>query len=160
MENLFGNYIGIVHTFFALLAMLSGGWVLLQSKGGKRHRQIGYVYVGAMLLMLLTAFGIYRLYGGFGIFHFFAVISFLTLAGGMYPALKRPHNWLGLHYRLMSWSVAGLYAAFVAEVATRLLPQQYFGLVVGIGSALVLGISAYLIYGSRKHILEKYKKWV
>lgn len=76
MESFFGNAIGIVHTIFAVIAMLSGAWVLLQPKGGTRHRQMGYVYVGAMLLMLLTAFGIYRLFGGFGIFHFFALISF------------------------------------------------------------------------------------
>ncbi len=160
MEEFISSYLGISHTIFAVVAMISGVWVLLQPKGGRRHRQLGYVYVGAMLLMLITAFGIYRLFGGFGIFHFFAVISLLTLAGGMYPALKRYRNWLGLHYRLMSWSVAGLYAAFVAEVATRVFPQKYFGWIVGLGSALVIGISAYLIYSRRKYILEKYKRWV
>lgn len=159
MEILFGNYIGIAHTIFAVVAMITGIWVILQPKGGRRHRQIGYLYVGTMLLMLVTAFGIYRLFGGFGIFHFFAVLSFLTLMGGMYPAIRRYKNWLPQHYRLMCWSVAGLYAAFVAEVATRLLPVKYFGLVVGLGSALVIGVSAYLIYGRHKYILEKYKKW-
>ena len=158
-EGLFSGYLGIVHTFFAVLAMVSGAWVLLLPKGGQRHKQIGYIYVGAMTLMLLTAFCIYSFFGGFGVFHFLAIVSSVTLVLGMYPALKRGPNWLALHYRLMSWSVAGLYAAFVAEVAVRFLPMAYFGWVVGIGSALVIGFSAYMIYGKRRQVLEKYKRW-
>lgn len=32
---------------------------------------------------------IYRLFGGFGIFHVFAIVSLLTLLAGMYPILTR-----------------------------------------------------------------------
>ena len=159
MEGLFSSNLGIIHTVVAVVAMVSGGWVLVQRKGGRLHKKIGYIYVGSMLLMIFTAFGIYRLFGGFGMFHFLALVSFFTLLGGMYPALKRGPDWLAQHYKLMSWSVAGLYAAFVAEVAVRFFPPNYFGLIVAVGSALVIGTSFYLIYGKRRHVLEKYKGW-
>lgn len=159
MNIYFSGTLGIVHTLFAVLAMVSGLWVVFLPKGGVKHRQLGYVYVGAMVLMLLTAFGIYKLFGGFGVFHGLAIVSFLTLIFGMYPALKRGPNWLALHYRLMSWSVAGLYAAFVAEVAVRFFPRAYFGLIAGLGSFIVIGLSAFFIYGKRKQVLEKYQHW-
>ena len=159
MPNIFSGYLGVLHTLLALLAMGSGAYVLLLPKGGQRHKRLGYVYVGSMLLMLLTAFGIYKLFGGFGVFHVLAIVSFITLLLGMYPAFKRGQGWLAQHYKLMNWSVAGLYAAFVAEVAVRFFPRQYFGPIVGIGTAVVVGISAYFIYSKRSQVLERYKRW-
>lgn len=156
---IFSSIVGIVHTGLAVVAMGSGAFVLLLPKGGRRHKQLGYVYVVSMLLMLATAFGIYRLFGGFGPFHALALLSLITLAIGMYPALKRGPNWLALHYKLMSWSVAGLYAAFVAEVAVRVFPPQYFGLIVGIGTTAVVVVAAYFIYGKRSQVLQRYKQW-
>ena len=158
-ERIFSGTLGFTHTLFAVIAMISGIWVVVSTKGGLRHKQLGYIYVASMLLMLLTAFGIYRLFGRFGVFHGLAIVSFLTLVAGMYPALKRKPNWLAQHYRLMSWSVAGLYAAFVAEVAVRFFPREYFSWIVAIGSFVVIGTSAFLIYGRRKQILRKYKAW-
>lgn len=92
-------------------------------------------------------------------FHALAIVSFLTLIAGMYPAIKRKQGWIAQHYRLMSWSVAGLYAAFVAEVAVRIFPLRYFGWIVSIGSFLLIGTAAVLIYGRRKQVLKKYSAW-
>ena len=159
MNTFFSSTLGIIHTLLALTAMISGGWVLLQPKGGLRHKRLGYVYVGSMLLMLFSAFGIYRLFGGFGVFHVLAIVSLVTLFLGMYPALNRKTGWLAQHYKLMNWSVAGLYAAFVAEVAVRVFPMRYFSIIVGIGSTAVVAVAAFFIYSRRSQVLERYKRW-
>lgn len=119
--------IGWLHLIASILALIFGTWVLITSKGTRAHRRVGYLYTVSMILLIATAFLIYRLFGRFGLFHVAAVVSAVTLAGGMIPAvLRRPKGWLGLHFSFMYWSVFGLYAAFVAELAVRLPVRTMF----------------------------------
>jgi hypothetical protein len=118
----FSGVVGIIHLVASIFALLFGTWVLVGEKGTRAHRKIGYLYAVSMLLLIATAFMIYRLFGRFGIFHVAAIVSMLTLLGGMIPViLRKPKKlWFGLHFSFMYWSVFGLYAAFVAEMAVRL----------------------------------------
>ncbi len=152
MENLIHDEIGLIHLAASIIALASGTWVLLLKKGSNRHKQVGYVYVGSMVVLIVTAFSIYRLFGGFGIFHIAAVVSAVTLLGGMIPVItKRPKNWLGMHFAFMYWSVMGLYAAFVSETLTRVPETPFFG-IVGIATFAVM-LLANLLY-------KKYsKRW-
>lgn len=119
--------VGWLHLIASILALIFGTWVLITSKGTRAHRRVGYLYTVSMILLIATAFLIYRLFGRFGLFHVAAVVSAVTLAGGMIPAvLRRPKGWLGLHFSFMYWSVFGLYAAFVAESAVRLPVRTMF----------------------------------
>ena len=100
--------------------MLFGAAVILKTKGTEIHKKIGYAYCLSMIGVIVTAFMIYRLFDGWGIFHYMAVISSITLLLGMIPALfRKPSGWIGLHIGFMYWSVVGLYAAFISEVMTR-----------------------------------------
>lgn len=77
-------------------------------------------YVAAMTLMNLSAFGIYRLFGHFGPFHVAAIVSLATMLAGMFPLWAgRARKAWETHMGFMYWSVAGLYAAFFAELAVR-----------------------------------------
>ena len=67
---------------------------------------------------------------------------------GILPVLLRTKNWIKLHVYFMYWSVIGLYAAFVAEVAVR-IPNTAFWWMVGIGSVLVSVIGG-RFYGRNK----------
>lgn len=148
--------IGLIHVIFAIISLISGTIVLFTTKGNRLHVKIGYVYVVAMLVMNFTGFGIYRLFGGFGIFHIMIFVSLFALFGGMYPVLFRNKvkNWYLQHVEVMSWSIVGLYAAFVAEVGTRLLPFQYMMWVVGFGSGVVCFVGSVVI----KRKLKKEKQ--
>lgn len=152
---LVSNLTGVVHLASAVLAMATGLWVLIRPKGTRAHRRTGYVYASSMAVLNLTAFLIYRLYGGFGIFHVFALLSIATLAAGMYPVLarKRP-GYLLQHFNYMYWSVIGLYCAFMAETFTRLpsvvldeagrpVTIFYAFTGVGIGVVMLAGVLAY-----------------
>ena len=139
--------LGITHTIFGLVALVSGLVVFLTRKGTGNHRTVGYVYVGSMLALNGGAFLIYRLYGRFGPFHVAAVISLATLAAGFVPLLlRRPAGrWLSYHYGFMSWSYVGLLAAAVAEVAVRVpgvrpsSPAAFLGLVLGATILVMVG---------------------
>jgi uncharacterized membrane protein len=128
---------GLIHLVSAVVAVLAGTLVLAQPKGTRLHRRWGYVYVTAMLVLNGTAFGIYRLFGGWGIFHYAATLSLLSLAMGFLPAWLRMQGWKRWHVAGMYWSVIGLYAALVSEIVTR-IPGVNFGLMVGLGTAAVM----------------------
>lgn len=146
------NFIGVTHLIASIIALITGSFVLKNAKGTATHRKIGYVYTIAMAIVLLTSFMIYRLHGAFGILHWFAVVSSITLLAGMLPMFfKNPSNYLSLHFSFMYWSVIGLYCAFFAEILTRipfLLELEdnvvvIFYSMVGIATGLVAGIGSY-----------------
>ena len=129
-----------LHIASALGAMLLGAGMLLAAKGTPSHRRFGYAYAGSMLLVNLSAFLIFRLFGGFGPFHVAAFISLITLFAELRPVLHRPRKvgWLMAHMNYMYWSVVGLYAAFASELMVRLPIKGGFMLVVAIATVLVM----------------------
>jgi uncharacterized membrane protein len=153
----FGNFItsntGLIHFIASLFALLFGTLVLVLKKATSKHKIIGRLYGFAMLVVLITAFMTYNLFGAWGIFHWTAVISSVTLFAGLLPILtKRPtNNYVSLHFSFMYWSVMGVYGAFVAETLVRIpkvvvesgIPNKVFYNMTGIGTALVMGLGAY-----------------
>ena len=127
LDNIIHSSIGWFHFITAVLAMVSGTIVLLNTKGTTFHKRIGYVYVVNMYLLNFSSFFLMS-FGGFSIFHFFALVSLVSVTGGMIPAIKKKKNWFGYHFYFMSWSVVGLYCAFWAEVGTRFVNnmQQFW----------------------------------
>ena len=142
--------IGLIHLVAAVVALTCGTLVLVRPKGTLTHKRWGYAYVFSMTVMLATSFLIYRLFHGFGLFHGFAVIASATLIAGFIPALRRkPDDWIDLHFGFMYWSVIGLYAAFVAELLTRVPKTPFFGM-VGLATAMVIGIGLYFWLQKRR----------
>ena len=91
---------------------------IYNKKGTTSHKRVGYVYVFSMLLLNISSFFVIN-FGGFSLFHFFVIISLVTVLGGIIPTIKRKQNWFSYHFYFMSWSVVGLYCAFWAEIGTR-----------------------------------------
>ena len=157
MDNIVTGTTGLIHLISSIIALVTGLLVLTTTKGTTRHKKIGYIYVVSMVVLNLTAFMIYRLFGKFAIFHWFAVLSCLTLIAGMYPVLtKKSKNYLLTHFNFMYWSVVGLYCAFCAEILTRIpflydLPnkRQLFGILTGVSIFIVM-IIATIIFAKMK----------
>jgi len=153
LENFITSQTGLIHFIFSLIALLLGTLVLILEKGTTKHKLIGRLYALTMFVVLITAFMTYRLFGTWGIFHWTAVISTLTLFGGLVPILtKRPNkNYVSLHFSFMYWSVIGVYGAFVSETLVRMpkvviesgIPNYIFYYMTGIGTALVMGFGVY-----------------
>lgn len=152
MNHITGNSIGTIHLIASLLAMITGLFVLVTTKGTRRHKKIGYVYAASMIILNITAFMIFRLYGKFGLFHWMAIVSSLTLFAGLVPFLFiDKKKYMYLHLSFMYWSVIGLYCAFAAEVFSR-LPQileianekkaAMFYQMIGVATTLVMIIGA------------------
>ena len=157
-SNLIGSSVGFIHLTASIIALITGLFILVSKKGTAPHKRIGYTYSISMIVLNVTAFMIYRLYGKFGIFHWFAVMSCLTLFAGLYPVIaKRTKNYLVSHFRFMYWSVIGLYCAFMAEVFSRLpniiltetgKPMVVFYKMIGvaIGITMFIGVGFFIKY--------------
>ncbi|NNF00277.1 MAG: hypothetical protein HKN25_14755 [Pyrinomonadaceae bacterium] len=154
---IYTSSIGLFHLIVSILALIFGTWVIATEKGTAIHKKIGYLYAACMTAVIVTSFMMYRLFGGFGIFHVAAVISAISLLGGMVPViLRKPKkSWLSLHFSFMFWSVMGLYAAFAAEIFTR-IPRMRFFWMVGVATLLVMVAAniAFVVYKKRWEKLE------
>lgn len=168
MDSIISGPTGLLHFLASLVSLVTGIYVLIARKGDASHRKVGYVYAVSMLVLNITAFLIYNLYGKFGIFHWFAIVSFLTLFAGMVPVLlKRPYDYLLLHFKFMYWSVIGLYCALMAEVFSRLPfifpdelgnPSKVFYKFVGIGTIVVMVIGILFFIKKKPIWTRQYKQ--
>lgn len=151
MDSIISSNTGLVHTIVALLAMVFGTSVLILKKGTALHKKMGYAYVLSMVIMLVTSFMLFNLFGEWGVFHYMAVVSMLTISAGMIPAWFRKSfkNWRELHFTFMFWSVIGLYCAFFAEALTR-IPGTGFFKMVGLASGVVVGLGFLIINKKNK----------
>lgn len=148
MTGLVHSSTGVIHLAATLVASGTGTYCLLAPKGTQRHRYIGGAYTGSMLLVLLTAFCIYSLFGRFGIVHWGAVGSALALLVGAGSVALRSYirHWRQWHYVGMGASVLSLYAALAGESTYRLLPAPYFWWSTVGPASLVLLLGTRLLY--------------
>ena len=140
--------LGFIHMIFGILALVAGTAVLFLPKGTRWHRTLGHLYLTNMLALNISALFIYRLYGGFGPFHWLALMSLLTLVAGMVPVFtRRPKGrWLELHASFINGSYVGLVAATAAEITSRLPgTEASFGLVVAGTSVVIMVVGGLLI---------------
>ena len=158
MEHIVSGTTGLIHLIVSIIALITGFAVLVMTKGTKKHKQVGYIYAISMILLNLTAFMIYKVYGKFGIFHWFSVASCLTLFAGLYPVLtKKSKNYLLKHFNFMYWSVVGVYSALMAEIFSRLpkiiltetgepMTAFYKGVGIGTGVVTIIAVIFYIKY--------------
>lgn len=152
LDHLITSNIGLAHTLASVIALMLGTTSLSLTKGTSLHKKVGYAYAASMLVLLVTAFMLYNLFGSWGMFHWAAVISSLTLVAGMLPILMRVKNYVSLHLGFMYWSVIGLYGAFTAEVFVRLpkvilesgIPNSTFYTMTGIAVGITMTAGAIL----------------
>lgn len=161
MEHFVGDTYGFIHLISSIVALITGTLVLIIKKGTIQHKRIGYIYVISMVLLLLTSFMIYRLFNGWGIFHYTTIASLLTISLGMIPVwTKKPtNNWKYMHFSFMYWSVIGLYSAFAAEVLTRVPDSSFLGIVwISFGIIILAGSVFFRVNKSKWSSLFGIKK--
>ena len=137
-----------IHLLAALIAMLTGSYILFTPKGTTTHRLVGWLYSVSMSILLFTAFHIYSLLGHFGIVHWGAVGSVDALVVGLGSVGLRSvfRSWLRWHYLGMGASITGLYAAFVVESTYRFFSPVYFWWVTLGLATLVFGMGGFILY--------------
>ncbi len=133
--------LGTIHFSAAVAALISGGLVAARLKGTTFHRWTGRVYLASMAMMLGTALMIYRLFDGFGPFHWLAVFSIALIMAGAIPVYRRRPKkfWIIPHATWMTASYIGLWAAAVAETTTRSMDFAFGPTVIISSMAVIVG---------------------
>ena len=147
MNTLIGSTTGLIHLVAGVLALILGLAMLVMKKGTLVHRRVGYGYVLSMGVLIVSSFGIYRLFGRFGVFHALSLVSTFSLVAGMVPMfrkVRRPSHY-ETHFKRMYFSVVGLYAAFAAESFSRVSRFGNFWQAVAWGSVLVF-VACFVIF--------------
>ena len=146
-----------IHIVAAVAALLLGVIVFLNRKGTRLHVQVGVGYVVSMLVMNVTALGLYRLTGALNPFHLGALFSLATVLAGWVPAIRRKprDKWLRYHFEFMSWSYVGLVAGAVSEVGTRVPHAPFLGAVLA-GSLAVFLLGGMLIIRARSRFVREF----
>lgn len=149
--------VSLLHIATALVAIATGLLMLLQVKGTRRHRRLGYVYVASMVTLNASSFFIFKLTGEFSPFHVAAFLSLATVIAGFLPAYwRRPaEGWLEVHFQFMAWSYIGLLAAAASEIAVR-IPKSPFWWAVIVASAVIIMTGALILAHHRPKLLARY----
>jgi uncharacterized membrane protein len=135
------SIIGWLHTVACLIALVTGLYVLVAAKGTRRHRRMGWWYVGSMLVLNLSVFVIYRFDiapgrpphtgpGIFGLFHWFAVLALASTLVAVFAATRQrgSRGWSHAHAQAMLGSFYGLIGGFINEMFARVLPLRALAL--------------------------------
>lgn len=145
MEHTLQHPLGLVHVLLALLAIVFGTLVIFSRKGTRKHKWLGRCYLAAMLALNASALMIYELFGGFGLFHWMALLSLLSVLAGYWPARHHRPGWKAQHAYFMSGSYVGLIAALAAETLTR-TPWLPFFWAVAVASFAVTFVGIFLMF--------------
>jgi uncharacterized membrane protein len=157
------SVLGIIHTACSVLGLVFGAIIFLRPKGTRAHAWLGWTYAATMAVVNVTALCIYRLTGGFNLFHALSIVILVMVVIGLAQVARRsrPRRWLWRHYQYMCWSFVGLLAATnneafirvpalvgLAERTTRALPL--------IATAGLVAICAAVIFRRQAATLARY----
>ena len=141
--------LGVAHGLASALAMILGAIVVLGAKGTARHRQLGQMYVIALLLLSVTSLGVYR-HDRFWFPHWFALATIAIVALAWCAAHYRwptRSSWLYVHLTAMLLSYYFLWGgavneAFVHIAALRDLAPRAKGIAIASSHAIVVTVFA------------------
>ncbi|MDC0891458.1 DUF2306 domain-containing protein [Gammaproteobacteria bacterium] len=115
-----------LHALPGLLALILGSIVLLSKKGTKTHKRRGYMWLGLMLLISLTAIFIQEINpGSYSLIHLLIPWTIFSIIFGIYAIKKfkvtKNKVWRHLH----QWTMIGLFfGALVIAGAFTLMPGR------------------------------------
>ncbi len=163
-SNWIHSFAGGIHFVCSVIGMLSGMFVLLNTKGTAFHRKIGYVFVAALVIVNLSALFIYDFNdGAISVFHYLIPVSLFFLGFGILPMMgKRKPGALNRHIIGMNGAVLGLWAAgateyFVREMASGLNKGELISYSFMISFPFAIAITVSIIYHEHRYISTQAK---
>ena len=112
--------LGLIHSLACVIALASGAYGFATRKGSAHHILTGRIYIVSMLVLNLSALGIYRL-GIFFFPHMLAIATLVLIAIGWGSArlIRRHAGWRYVHLSAMILSYYMLIGGGLNEVFLR-----------------------------------------
>jgi len=116
----------LIHSMAAIIALALGSVVLLQNKGTKLHKILGYIFVGCMFLSAFSSFGIYTYADKLSVIHILSLMVIIWLCVAMYAIRFKPKNWLHIHASSIGSAYISLIIAGVGVFVRKIvLPGNF-----------------------------------
>jgi len=97
-----------LHFACALGALLLGPIIMMRRKGDRTHRWLGRIWALMMAVIIISALSMYEMNGRPNLFHFFALVSLVTLGSGLWAIWRykktRNPDYLLTHQHCMIWA--------------------------------------------------------
>lgn len=153
-----------IHLAATFAALVLGAFVLWRRKGDGRHRLLGRIWVGLMLVAAATSAFIHdiRVFGPFSPIHVFTIVTPAVLACGVWAIRSRerlgPRRALAIHMTSMRllYATGLLIAGGFTLLPHRLLGRLTFGesipaINVAVVAAMALAGAALTVHALREH---------
>ncbi|WP_371395886.1 DUF2306 domain-containing protein [Fretibacter rubidus] len=151
--------LGAFHFLCAIGALVLGPFIMIRPKGTHLHRWIGRIWAVMMTVIIISALSMYDMTGYPNLFHFFALVSLVTLSRALWAiwSYKRTHNpkRLNAHQHSMVWAYFGLFMAGLWQVVFNLVRSDVLEISIamlynGLGS--LTAIAAFITFRTLKQI--------
>jgi uncharacterized membrane protein len=112
-----------IHLATIVPAIPLGGYVLWGRKGGLRHRLLGRIWAGMMMVSAISTFWLQSLDGGFSFIHLLSILTLVSIPVAIFNARRgniRAHRngMRGVYFGLIA---AGLMAVLPGRLLNQLL---------------------------------------
>lgn len=119
------SFTGGLHFALAIIAIILGPIILFRRKGDVLHRWLGRAWALMMFVIIGSALIMYDMTGRPNLFHFFALVSFVTLTRASwaiwsYKRTRDPKH-LNAHQHSMVWAYYGLFMAGLWQIVFNLV---------------------------------------
>lgn len=109
-----------VHVVAAIAAVPLGGYVLWSKKGDARHKALGRLWAGMMMVIALSSLWLRSLSGGFSFIHLFSILTLVSIPLAIFYARR------GQVQEHLS-TMRGLYVGLVVAGLFSFLPGRLIG---------------------------------
>ena len=114
-----------LHLLSVVPALPLGGYVLMRRKGDARHRLLGRIWAGLMMVASLSSFGLHRVNGGVSPIHLLSILVLVSIPRAVVQARRGD---IAGHRRTMALTYLGLsVAGLFTLLPGRLLGSWLFG---------------------------------
>lgn len=150
-----------IHAYAAMAAFALGGYVLFRPKGDGRHRRLGRVWVGLMLVTAISSLFVWQA-RTFGLFSPIHLLSLLTLAM-LWLGIRHARRSIRAHMRTMQALYLGalVIAGWFTFMPGRIMNAVIFGPEGGnplqsaafLAASLVAGAAVvWLVHRAERHL--------
>ena len=109
----------LIHSISSIVALVLGSTQLLQVKGTKIHKVLGWLFIISMFISATSSFGIYN--NKFSLIHILSLFVIMWLSRAIYAIRLKPENWLHLHASSIGAAYIAILIAGVGVFVRKIL---------------------------------------
>lgn len=109
----------LIHSTSSIAALVLGSVNLLQIKGTKIHKVLGWIFIVCMFISAATSFGIHN--NTFSVIHILSLLVIIWLSRAIYAIRFKPKNWLYIHASSIGSAYIAILIAGVGVFVRKIL---------------------------------------